>query len=251
MTKRVYSTLPVDLAAVAEISGVLFDDANKQWLRLVAFTAGCTALSVGRLLNDSSPGGNFFLGHSPDEAQNGHNTLIRDHIALLREEILSMLYKKNKALLKQMLHPTEGLHLHQIATIDWEIKFQFLSMIEVSDLWTSLVKKGKIEKKYASDLVENLLHLSDRCWLTIEGVAYSRPERIFPFSMFHVFKAQITSEALPGARDRLLNGINQGAAGIAAYLADPKVLGPAIGVAALCGCTTMFRTSLCTHIADL
>ena len=58
----------------------------------------------------------------------------------------------------------------------------------------------------------NVLHLSDRCWLTIGGgVINSRPERIYPFSMFHLLTQNIKEDALPpGTIDLLMTYIRQG-----------------------------------------
>eukprot|EP00981_Chlorochromonas_danica_P013391 scaffold6314_cov273-Ochromonas_danica.AAC.4 len=57
-TKRVYSTLPIDLKAVASISGWpgSYED-NIGCCRLLAYATGCSARNVERLLKDSSDEG--------------------------------------------------------------------------------------------------------------------------------------------------------------------------------------------------
>ena len=101
LTKRVYSTLPTDLGAVAILSRKELNDANKPWLRLVAFAGGCSARTTERILNDSSTNGNILLGLSPDSALSGHNTLNKEDMNHLRGKIIKGLYKKNKALFNQ------------------------------------------------------------------------------------------------------------------------------------------------------
>jgi hypothetical protein len=91
--------------------------------------------------------------------------------------------------------------------------------------------------------VYNLLHLSDRCWLTIDGVVDSHPERIYPFSMFHLLKQRIKKDALPQESNQLISYIIQGASASGKYLYDPKLLvGLAVGAVGLAGlfCVVMW-----------
>ena len=109
LTKRINPTLPTDLGAVAILSQVELNDANKAWLRLVAFAGGCSARATARILNkDSSANGSILLGlSSPDGSLSGHDTLINskeeeeDDMNHLRGKIMQGLYKKNKSLFKQ------------------------------------------------------------------------------------------------------------------------------------------------------
>ena len=239
LTKRVYSTLPTDLGAVAILSHKELNDANKPYLRLVAFAGGCSARATGRILNDSSANGNILLGLSPDSAHSGHNTLNKVDMNHLRGKIIKGLYKKNKTLFNQFFHSKGLVSLQKLATVNWEERFQPLLFVEIKAIWTKLITRKKVQKEDSGNLMYNLLHLSDRCWLTIGGVTDSSPEFIYPFSMFHLLKQHIKVDALPGTRDQLIACINEGASGVGNLLSDPRLLGGAAGAAVIAGCIVM------------
>ena len=239
LTKRVYSTLPTDIGAVAILSRKELNDANKPWLRLLAFAGGCSARTTGRILNDSSANGNILLGLSPDSALSGHNTLNKEDMNHLRGKIIKGLYKKNKALFNQFFDSNGLVSLRKIATINWEERFQPLLFADVGAIWTKLITRKKVRKEDSGNLMYNLLHLSDRCWLTIGGVTNSRPERIYPFSMFHLLKQRIKEDAIPGTSDLLMACISDGASVVGNFLSDPRLLGGAAGAAVMAGCIVM------------
>mmetsp|Transcript_23372 Transcript_23372/g.31990 ORF Transcript_23372/g.31990 Transcript_23372/m.31990 type:complete len:490 (+) Transcript_23372:83-1552(+) len=224
ITKRVYSALPTDLGAVATLTRKELNDANKPWLRVVAFAGGCSARATGRLLNDSGANGSILLGLSPDSALSGHNTLNKDDMNHLREEIIKGLYKKNNALFKQFFDSNGRALLLEIERVNWEEQFQPLLFAEVNSIWKKLINKKKVRKEDSGKLVYNLLYLSDRCWLTINGVVDNHPERIYPFSMFHLFKQHMKEDALTETSDQLMTYISQGASAAGKDLSDPKLL---------------------------
>jgi len=221
ITKRVYSALPTDLGAVAIVSRMELNDANKPWLRLVAFAGGCSARTTGQILNDSGANGSVLLGLSPDSA---HNILIKDDINQLLVKIIKGLYKKNNALFKQFFDSNGRALLHKLAIVNWEEQFQPLLFAEIKVIWSRLISTKKVLTKDSGKLVYNLLYLSDRCWLTINGVVDNHPERIYPFSMFHLFKQHMKEDALTETSDQLMTYISQGASAAGKDLSDPKLL---------------------------
>jgi len=239
LTKRVYSTLPTDLGAVAILSRKELNVANKPWLRLVAFAGGCSARTTGRILNDSSTNGNILLGLSPDSALSGHNTLNKEDMNHLRGKIIKGLYKKNKALFNQFFDSNGLVSLPKLATVNWEEQFQPLMFADVKAIWKKLIARKKVRKEDSGNLMYNLLHLSDRCWLTIGGVTNSRPERIYPFSMFHLLKQHIKEDALPGTSDLLMAYIRDLPSRAGNLLSDPRLFGGAAGAAVMAGCIVM------------
>jgi hypothetical protein len=206
------------------------------WWRLAG---GCSARATGRILNDSSANGNILLGLSPDSAHSGHNTLNKVDMNHLRGKIIKGLYKKNKALINQFFHSKGLVSLQKLATVNWEERFQPLLIVEIKAIWTKLITRKKVQKEDSGNLMYNLLHLSDRCWLTIGGVTGSSPEFIHPFSMFHLLKQHIKEDALPGTRDNLMACISEGASGVGNVLSDPRLLGGAAGAAVMAGCIIM------------
>jgi hypothetical protein len=220
LTRRVYSTLPTDLSAVAVISGTELNNANKPWLRLVAFVGGCTARAVRRTLQDS-----ILSGWSPDSTLSGHNTLIKEDINQLRRKIIKGLYKKNIAIFKQFFDSNGFAVLHKIAMVPWEERFQPLLFAEIRVIWAKLISRKKVLEEDGGYLVYNLMHLSDRCWLTFDGVVDNHPERIYPYSMFHLFQEHTGEDAISAASEQLAIHIRKGARDLGVYLSNPRLTG--------------------------
>ena len=224
LTRRVYSTLPTDLDAVASITHTPNNEEHKAWLRFVAFAGGCSARTTGRILRDHSMSGALLEGLSPDSAFTGHNTLAVSDLSLLRTSILKATYKKNKKLLKKLMDAsTCTIDIDKVAIIEWEKLFMPLTFKEVKCTWKALIRRGKVSAENSNNLVYYLFHLADRCWLTLSGVANSAPRYIYPYSMFHLMKPCIREELLPSVQDNLMAVIKQNASGVGKYLSDPKL----------------------------
>lgn len=232
LTKRVYTTLPTDLDAVASMTGTETSAANKPWLRFVAFAGGCSARATGRILADSSVSGALLRGLSPDAALSGHNTLATSDLCHLRAGILAKIYEKNENLMNDLFDAgTCVLNMNNIATVPWEDRFESLSFEEVRDVWKLLIKNKAVPEDNSDNLVYNLYHLSDRCWLTLSGVSSSAPQVIYPYSLFHLIRPAISAELLPSEQDKLMAAIRAGAGNLAAYLSNPRVVASAVVVA--------------------
>eukprot|EP01041_Mallomonas_annulata_P007501 gene7501-15350_t len=203
LISRVYSTRSVDLEAVAEMRGNPFNEHNKQWLRLVAFTVGCSARAVQRILSD--PTVDTLSELFPEQSMNGHNILNNEDTNFLRGEIIKVIYKKNKRLLDKLFNFTQGnLLFHNIANIDWEKQFKQLSYEDVDLRWKRLLHKGLVANEHAGD--------NHKC----------RPQSMYPFSMFHIIKEFMPLDVLPHEQDMLIQGIAHGADGLTAFLEDRK-----------------------------
>ena len=239
LTKRVYSNIPTDLAAVAVVAGMKLDCNTIGWIRIVAFAAGCSARAVGRVIFDCNE--QILTSLSPDSSLCGSNTLSDKNLSVLREKIIHKCYKKNAAVFDPILNSSDI--VNSIATMRWESNFQPLKFVEVQELWKRLIYKGKVSQGNAGDLVDYLLHLSDRCWLTIGNVENSNPQDIFPYSMFHCFKAKLKADALSGLMPRLVRHIKKD---VVATMSSPQVVAAAttsgvtaLAAAGICGCSIM------------
>lgn len=235
LTKRVYSTLPVDLSAVASILDINLEE-NKQYIRVLGFASGCSARPTRRMLIDSTQNGNILSGLAPDQALSGHNTLRIDHISNLRAALLERMYALNKKLLIKLYNVETGMNLFTIATVAWEEKFEPLTYQHAEEVWRHLVKAKKVPEDKAGNLTHSLLHLADRCWISIGGIVQSRPDKIYPYSMFQLLKEKIRHDAIPSSIERIGGAVSGGASEFARYIADPKVLAAAIPVAVGCTC---------------
>ena len=109
------------------------------------------------------------------------------------------------------------------ATILWQLSFQ-----DVEKLWEKLIVRNLVKKDEANDIVYNMLHLSDRCWLTIDKVTNSCPDFIYPFSMLHVVKERIRNEMLPTHWQNCRRNQGSGVIGAATIASDPKVVAVAV-----------------------
>jgi hypothetical protein len=141
-------------------------------------------------------------------------------------DILAKIYEKNKNLVNDLFDAgTCVLNMNNIATVPWEDRFEPLSFEEVRDVWKLLIKNKTVPEGNIDNLVYNLYHLSDRCWLTLSGVYI---QVIYPYSLFHLIKPAISAELLPSEQDKLMAAIRAGAGNLAAYLSNPRVVAPAV-----------------------
>ena len=224
LTKRVYSPVPTDLTSVAVVAGLELDENTIYWIRIVAFAAGCSARAVRRVVFDSSFSEQILANPSPDSTLFGSKTLNYTNMNLLRDRIIHKFYDNNAHLFNSILYSSDI--VTAIATINWESQFKPLKCIEVEKLWKGLISDGKVPKENAVDLVEHLLILSDRCWVTIGGIESSKPQNIFPYSMLQCFKEKIKVDALPGFMNQLVGQIRNGAAEIGKTLSNSSVCLP-------------------------
>lgn len=244
LTKRISSNLPTDLSAVAIQSDMELDNNTVYWIRLVTFCAGVSARAVGRLLRDiSNSSGQILVSLSPDTALNVSNTLSNSDIDALRGKILCKLFKRNAKMFDRIVNSSDI--VAAIATNEWEQHFQPLKYADVMKSWKKLISKGKVRKESSGNLDDYLLHLGDRGWLTIGAIENCHPQDIYPSSMFHCFKEQTKkSDSMPEElRERIVNGIKQGASEFARCVSTTPRVVAAGGTASLLstsgGCIVM------------
>lgn len=238
-TNRVFSSLPTDLVTVSVLSERNLSDETRYWTRLLAFAAGANARTIGRVCNGRVTG-NVLSSICPDSHLSVTNTLYKAHLDSLRLQIHVSLYEKNKAMFdawKDAADPFDAIG----TTTQWEVQFQCLMYDEVVDVWRRLVREGVVNESEAMNLNDSLQHLSDRSWITIGSIVNSHPEYIYPYSLFQTFKETLRQDLLPTFREKLADQITNAPNKIVKAVANPRVLGAAVGVAvtSCCGCTLM------------
>ena len=194
ITKRVYSSLPCDLATVASIAGYGLTEENKPWLRLVAFCTGCTARNVGRILKESDTVNAINDLACPERSLSGGGTLNSDENYFLLCAIMKLLVGKNRKLLKALFAKDSlDATIQQLSHSNWEETFSPLVFEEIQDEWSKLLKKREIDEKIYGNLSSNILHLADRNWISYYGVRHSRPYLIYPFTMLSLCNYYVAS----------------------------------------------------------
>lgn len=192
VTKRVYSSMPCDLQSVASITGEIFTDENKPWLRLVAFCTGCTARNVGRILKEADTLNAIDGLACPENSLSGGGTLNNKELYLPWHAIMKKLTRKNSKLMEELLSSSHHdlndgnsstTIITAISSSNWEETFVPLTFIDVEDKWRKLHRQKKISDEMFSNLSYNILHLADRNWIAFDGVKHSRPDRIYPFAL--------------------------------------------------------------------
>mmetsp|Transcript_12188 Transcript_12188/g.18415 ORF Transcript_12188/g.18415 Transcript_12188/m.18415 type:complete len:503 (+) Transcript_12188:189-1697(+) len=176
ITKRVYSTTPVDLDEVAKILDLPFDDNNKPYLRLVAYSSGCFARNVERVVKESYPEHDLLGVATPEKELPGGRFL-------LWNKIMKQLKKKNRTLCADIFPVNASIQtvIRNIISVAWEEKFTPLNFDEVHKIWLKLIKKNRLDA--SENLIYNILHFADQNWITFDGIRNGRPHRIYPFSM--------------------------------------------------------------------
>jgi hypothetical protein len=228
-TKRVYSTLPTDIQAVESIAGYAeqFEE-MVAFYRLVAYITGCSARNVERLLNDADDQSIIIGSSSPENSLTGASTLANSNISLLRKAILKRLVKKNRALLLEIFGSacyTSAEIVRNLALIRWEEQLQPLTYPEVELIWYKLERKNRVQASQRGDLVYYVLHLTDRCWLSISGIRDSRPEFIYPFS-FSSLGAEIMSSSNKESLSKMIaEAVKASGAKVGSLIASPQFLG--------------------------
>ena len=244
-TKRVYSTLPNDLHALQSIMGLEKFEENTHNFRLVAYVTGCSARNVQRLLNDPDDQSTIIGSSSPENSLTGANTLANKNIAALRNAILNELVKKNTKLLVQIFgtsNCTDADIVRNIATLSWENDLLPLTYSEVENVWTRLEKAKIVESSDRGDLVYYILHLTDRCWLTISGIRDSRPEMIYPFSLSSLGAEIMTSSNKIHVLERIIQTVRDFGQNVNKVASSPQFLGRVAPVVI----STVFLTTGCS-----
>jgi hypothetical protein len=208
-TKRVHSALPNDLSSVFSILGldpqvVL----NKSFIRLIAYTTGCSARNVQRFMNDNDES-SVAVSASPENSLTGNNTMSNHNIILLRRKVLKALRQKNKDLLGQICENVKNTHdiWLGIVTIEWENILQPISYEMVEKIWANLVRRKKILSPATADLHYYVLHLADRGWIAIDGVRDSKVSRIYPCSMESLVNSKISEEYANTIKEHITNSV--------------------------------------------
>jgi hypothetical protein len=183
ITKRVYSTTPVDLDAVSKILDMPFNEQNKPYLRLVTYASGCSARNVERVIKDSNPEHDLLGVAIPENSLSGGNTTASAGRYLLWNKILKQLKKRNQRLCDEIFPVNASVKeiIQNILSIAWEDRFTPLCYDDIHKIWLKLVKNNHVDS--TENLANNILHLADRNWITFDGLRNSRPHRIFPFAI--------------------------------------------------------------------
>lgn len=183
ITKRVYSTTPVYLDAVSEILDMPSNEQNKPYLRLVAYASGCSARNVERVIKDSNPEHDILGVATPENSLSGGNTTASEGRFLLWNKILKQLKRRNQRLCDEIFPVNATIEeiIQNIVSVAWEDRFTPLNYDDIHRIWLRLVRKNRVDS--TENLSNNVLHLADRNWITLDGIRNSRPHRIFPFAM--------------------------------------------------------------------
>lgn len=236
-TRRVVSYLPTDLVTISILAEKSLTNSNIKWIRLVAFVAGASARSVGRVVGDSSKDGEIINSVSPEFSYTGANTLSKPHLAQLRAKILKKLYAKNAVLLNSIKNASDL--TAAIADTSWEkggaMEFLPLTYKEVQKIWKKLIKKEVVKSDESIHLDTSILHLADRGWIVIGTVRESHPTSIYPFSLFQVFQESIRDDVMPTVKEKIAETLKKGPVEVAKLVANPRSAVAAVAVATACG----------------
>jgi hypothetical protein len=238
ITKRVYSTLPVDLDVVAKILDLPFDENNKSYLRLVAYSSGCSARNVERVIKDSKPEHDLLGVATPEKSLSGGNTTASEGRFLLWNKIMKKLKQKNQRLCDELfpVDATIQTVIQNIVSVAWEDRFMPLDFEEVHKIWSKLLLKKRVDA--SENLAYNILHFADRNWITFDGIRNSRPHRIYPFAMASLGSFILDEHNGPSLSRQIQLHISEGTSAVAKLATNPRVVvvsGTLIGATA-CGC---------------
>ncbi len=237
-TRRVYSTLPIDLDAVASMYDIdksvdgIFSREDLHRLRTIAYLSGCTARHVQTIMAEKQLTGCAPLD-SPDGSLSGSNTTRNNERKILREKIMTGLVKANKDLLIRIVgrgNLTPLQVIRNIETISWETEFKALKYASIEKMWKKLLAKRKIPKENQTDLLSNLLHLVDRSWLAFERIDNNHPENIYPVSMHNLAKFVVEQTSYQDIEYTLLEHLKKGTTQSASVITSPRVVATAFAV---------------------
>jgi len=240
--------LPTDLQAVESIAGDLSGTATtsledkKPLFRPIAYLTGCSARNVQRLIHDLKDQSIVLGNTAPENCYSGNNTASNEAINVLREKVLNALVMKNSQLLIRIFGVstfTTSEVVNNIAVLNWEEQLQPLAFAEVELIWRKLIRKRKLSSTAASQLTYNLLHLADRCWLTISGIKDSKPEFLYPFSLSSLGAHVMSANNRDEISTEILRYVKSGASNVAGVVGNPRVVAAAIA-------TTTVTAAFCT-----
>lgn len=238
ITKRVYSATPVDLDAVSKILDMSFNEQNKPYLRLIAYASGCSARNVERFIKDSKREHDLIGVTTPEKSLSGGNTTASEGRFTLWKKILKQLKKRNQRLCDEIFPVNASIEeiIQNIVSVAWEDRFTPLYYDDIHKIWLKLVKNNHVDS--TENLVNNILHLADRNWITFDGIRNSRPHQIFPFAMASLGNFILDESNVTGLSQQLQQLISEGVSAAAKLATGPRVVvasETAVGVAA-CGC---------------
>jgi hypothetical protein len=173
-TKRVSASRPTDLSAVSSITG-LDQHLHLGALRQFAFASGATPREVEKMFLEATHD-SLATSVLPAESIMAFNTLDTENRRVIREVLLDRLVDLNKDLLARLV--TENhVNVRAVYDIPWENEFQPLLFDEAR------AACGELGVDIHRNFLTHLLHLSDRGWLTLDGVKNGAPEKIYPPSL--------------------------------------------------------------------
>jgi hypothetical protein len=241
ITKRVYSTLPIDLEAVACIVDEVYSELNMPYLRLIAYATGCSARNVQRVIKDLNPDLDLLGLATPENSLSGGNTASARRF-ILWQKIMKRMRKNNRTVCNELfpIGANVGEIVRNIVSINWEVSFQPLYFDEILVIWKKLIRKGLVDN--SENLSYDLLHFADRNWITIDGIRNSKPNRIFPFAMASLGNYILDENIVPTLSQHIQETLSKGASAVAKLATNPRVVatGLAVGLGApvaACGCT--------------
>jgi hypothetical protein len=167
---RIDSTTPIDLEAVARIIGLPFDTTNLPYLRLMAYSSGCSA----RDLENGVPVSDDVLIRNA-KANEVHRLLWR--------KMLKRMMEKNQRLCDELFpsRSSAKLIIRSILTMAWEQRFLPLDFDDLQAIWSRLLRKGRVPT--SENIFSASFYLADHNCLIFEGRANGRPLRIYPFTL--------------------------------------------------------------------
>lgn len=180
-------SLPTDLDLIGTICPDYKDNLVSK--RILAFFSGCTPRYVERLLQkDVDPTSIESL--SSDENFGSSNTLRLENLRKVWFRILDALAKKNEELLTSLI-VDQNLPFTAIGTINWETNLKSLSYDEVRILLEELQDK---------QVLNHLLHLTDRSYLMLSGVEHGAPCFVYPGTMMMLCKRKLHTNSISNLR---------------------------------------------------
>ncbi len=178
LTRRIHTSPPTDLNVIANITGLEMSPVNFGILRQLAFAFGSTAREVERMFVEAS---DKVLARSvmPAESLQGFNTLHSEDRNLLRKLLLREIIKKNDRLIKGLIRDNH-LDANAVRNIAWEQEFKPLLFEEGRRCCSGLSVESQ------DKFLNYLLHMSDRSWISLDGMKDSAPEKIYPTTLLQV-----------------------------------------------------------------
>ena len=201
---RIYYGSPIKLDTVSVILGLPSElsSEQKRFVRLVAFIAGCTARSIGRIAGPHrsgiAVGGNDLLDMIVHNKHTARNTWHIKNAGEVYKLVMEKLLFHNRDILNPILDTAEGSKiLNVICDTCWESTFSPLNKDDLDEIAATL------DLKYDS-LYTLLMHLYDRDWLFFGDDI----EKIYPYSLWNLVHFA-NPKNLPEVTNVLADALNQ------------------------------------------